>query len=303
MRDPDIIPCKLFVRTRAPWPDPVCPERIRWLTWSATTRRALHELNEEIPRLAPPTLEYFEQAEYGYTLTWDGTGLQPALQRRLAAIAQALYRIEESSDLILLDHLLDDAIAGTTIRTLFAFIRAYLVARTGDPLVAIYAPLGAVGGTEQADFPLHADLYPPVFLFNIFDRVPADESGTALFLPMAALRRVVGRLPSVPAKAKEEFRELVTRPSQTDRYDQFYEWLHGENPWKQELQEAMEAVTVRVRLGRGQGYLLHDRRWLHGRDAPSGGVPNDRLHRLIFDTETTCKARQGAGRGVSGGTA
>jgi hypothetical protein len=44
----------------------------------------------------------------------------------------------------------------------------------------------------------------------------------------------------------------------------------------------MEQRQLRIKLYAGQGYLLSDRAWLHGRDAPRGGVPINRLHRLVF---------------------
>jgi hypothetical protein len=282
----------LFSDTPPPWPNVTNGVTRRCLTWSSETRRTLHELSRELPHLPPPQLAHFSQHEYGYTLLWDvQRDLNAKLRKRLTAIAIALHRLPHFSNLILFDHLMDDVIDGATIRGLFAYIRSALVQETSDDNVAIYAPLGVVGGTAQKDFPLHADLYPPVFLFNVFDRVPRDGSGASLFLPMHVVRNAVEHNSLIPKDVKSWFRHLIAHPSNTDHYEQFYDFLHGDKPWSVSLLKEMQSATVRISLGRGQGYLVHDRRWLHGREAPSGRVLKDRLHRLIFDSNRTLRAR------------
>jgi hypothetical protein len=205
-------------------------------------------------------------------------------------IAGALFGMRSPSKLILLDGLMDTVIDGLTIQTLFAYVRTRLVERTGDHAVAIHAPLGATGERER-DFPLHADLYPSVFLLNVFDRVPAGDSGASLFLPMRTLREFVQSSDAIPPATKRRFQSFWTSPAQTDRYEEFYDLLHGRHPWGAELGRAMRGAAMRIRLERGQGYLLHDRKWLHGREEPAGGVPSDRLHRLTFDTAITRRRR------------
>jgi len=263
-----------------------------WFTWSVQTRTALHQLSEELPKLPKPTVEYFAKGEYEYSIVWEVRELlSPRLRWRLDSIAWALHRIRIETELIMLDNLMDKQIDGTTIRGLFAWVRSALVSRTCDPTAAIYAPPGAVGGTAQGDFPLHADFYAPAVLFNVFDRVPSDGSGAALFLPMQALLHAIDVLPSIPSNVRLRFRELITQPSANDHYEEFYDLLHGEHPWVASLENAIAADTMRVPLSRGQGYLLHDRHWLHGRQKPRSRVGKDRLHRLIFDTDRTLKFR------------
>ncbi len=265
----------------------------RWFTWSTRAREALYLLSDEIPSLPKPTLEYFGPAEYGYSIGCEvRDSISAQLRQHIDSIAMAFHRIRTETGLLLFDNLMDQCIDGNTIRSLFALVRSTLVAKTGDSMVAIYAPLGAVGGTAQGDFPLHADLYPPAYLLNVFDHVPSDGSGASLLLPMEALLRMVDTLPSIPIKVNQRLRELVARPSEVDHYEEFYDLLHGEHPWTAALEGAMADQALRVALSRGQGYLVHDRHWLHGRERPRGRVRKDRLHRLIFDTERTLKARR-----------
>ena len=49
-----------------------------------------------------------------------------------------------------------------------------------------------------------------------------------------------------------------------------------------DLAEAMQNLQQVIPLRSGEGYVLHDRFWLHGRLAPSGGVTSKRVHRLVF---------------------
>ena len=266
--------------------------RHRWLTWSEQARNTLHQLSAELPYLPKPSLDYFAKGEYGYTIVWDvREHLSSRLRQKLDSAVWAFHRLRTESSLILFDKLMDRKIDGNTMRSLFAYVRSSLVAATGNPKVAIYAPLGAAGASEQGDFPLHADLYAPVFLLNVFDQVPLDGSGASLFLPMKALLHMIDKLPSMPTKIKQRFRELIMRPSEADHYEEFYDLLHGEHPWTDGLEHAMAKETLRIPLSRGQGYLVHDRHWLHGRERPTGYVRKDRLHRLIFDTDRTLKLR------------
>ena len=43
----------------------------------------------------------------------------------------------------------------------------------------------------------------------------------------------------------------------------------------------------KIKLLYGQGYMIHDRKWLHGRDSPSNGVKSNRLYGFVFDNRYT----------------
>ena len=73
-----------------------------------------------------------------------------------------------------------------------------------------------------------------------------------------------------------------------DRYEEFFNLLHGrEHKWVEELEQGMKYRQQSIKLHSGQGYLIHDRRWLHGRDHPSRAITEKRLHRLVFNTRQT----------------
>lgn len=141
-------------------------------------------------------------------------------------------------------------------------------------------------------FALHADLYPPMFLLNIFDDVPSDSSGASLFLPAERFFESIHSLQCIPGDIKAAMVDCLDRPVPEDRYQEFYDLLHGDHQWTGELQKELQGHARAIKLFRGEGYILNDRRWLHGRTAPSGGVPQNRLYRLVFDTEETLVMRR-----------
>jgi len=287
---------QLFQQVAAP-PDFVANElAANWFTWADDVRTALWDLSSLLPRLPRPRVNYFESTEYGYSIVTDIRPLVPGnLQRKLNQLASGFLDIATVSEVVLLRRILDEQIDGPCIASFFAWVRTSLVEVTGEPNAAIYAPLGAVGGTAQGDFPLHADLYVPQFLLNVFDRVPKDGSGASLFLASTELLASIAKLRSIPEPTRRRIRTLLCAPSAEDHYEEFYDLLHGEHSWTAELQAAMAAQTRRITLSRGMGYLVHDRTWLHGREAPSGRVTKNRLHRLIFDNHETLAFR-GSGR-------
>lgn len=75
---------------------------------------------------------------------------------------------------------------------------------------------------------------------------------------------------------------FLDRPLRFDSFDRFFEMVHGPNPWSTELSNAMCDASFAIPFARGEGYLLHDRQWLHGRKPVSGAVRSFRFHRLVF---------------------
>jgi hypothetical protein len=103
------------------------------------------------------------------------------LRNEIRELALSFHNLRIRSRIWLLSGLLDNEIDRSTLRVFFAVCRSELNELFGTESAAIYAPLGADGESEQGDFPLHADLYPPSLLLNIFDSVPTDTSGGSIF--------------------------------------------------------------------------------------------------------------------------
>ena len=187
-----------------------------------------------------------------------------------------------SDEIAFLSGLFDDDFGPRGLHTFFAGLRAVLVELSGDPGDALYSPLG-VTGPRAGSFRLHADLYGPEVLLNVFDKVPGDGSGESVFLSVPEFASILSETPTMTADARRDILLHFAEETGTDRYNRFFDLVYGrDRPWGADLERRMRERQLPIRLDSGQGYLIHDRRWLHGREAPTGGVAAHRLHRLVF---------------------
>jgi hypothetical protein len=260
-----------------------------WYTWSESFRDFVRRLIPDLRRLGdPPLVEIPGADDYNWSFSFSPSVLSSeGMRRELRAFAGMLQVFSVPRGLVLLDDLLDEQFDTREIQALFALLRGALVEQASDPWAALYTPLGE-SGPKAGAFALHSDLYAPEVLINVFDCVPADDSGASLFFPVAELSEVLLSVKSLRRTERARILEIFREDSRADRFDELFDLLHGSHPWKRELERALASRLTRVRLGRGQGYLLQDRQWLHGRDAPTGGVPEHRVHRLAF-----CSKRNG----------
>jgi hypothetical protein len=73
-----------------------------------------------------------------------------------------------------------------------------------------------------------------------------------------------------------------------DRYEEFYSLLYDEDQrWSAELQKVLFKESICQKFNKGQGYMINDRVWMHGRGATKGLVNGKRLHRLVFNNKET----------------
>ncbi len=266
-----------------------------WHTWSPEFRAVLKHWGKEVRALPAPTLIHLAGGQpYDYTLSLRLTSFERSpVMRNLFPFARGLFECPAPTGIMLFSGLLVDGLLDRVgLRYLFAFFRDVLARLAGNEMYAFYAPLGATG-RFAAEFPLHADLYIPQLLLNVFDDVAADSSGQSLFLSARKLRSLLGKIPSIPLPVRTRIRSCLTGNLDGDRYEEFFELLHGTEPWTAALELAMDAAAMKIKLRSGQGYLIHDRTWLHGRDAPVGGVRPRRVHRLIFNSRPLIARLQG----------
>ena len=267
-------------------------KRATWLTWSGEFRRFLGEWSRYAQRSPPPGKKLVGSLRpYGETF-WHRVDERSGLGAALRGFTNALMRGVDLGALLFFDRMLDAGTTRTSIHLLFAAMRDEIAAALGDRRAALYNPLGSFGKNEGG-FPLHADLYAPRFLFNIFDEVPNDGSGAAIFLSVDELPGLLSTVASLPRQVRMRILACQRRVVTDDRYDEFYGLLHDAlHPWWGDLRARFRKAQLTMPFERGQGYLLDDRRWLHGRLKPTGGVTQNRIHRLIFDSRRTAAARR-----------
>lgn len=263
-----------------------------WYTWSREFRSLFTPWNRQLRGLKQPkSTHLLGGKEYDDTYTLNINSLSnKKLARALMGFAKCLHDLKVSDRLMLFTNMLDQDLDGRSLRFLFAFFRSALVSLSHDPLSAVCQPLSRSrkGGTE---FPLHSDLYVPVILFNVFEAVQADSSGASLFLPVSSVVQLLPQVKALPFETREMITKNLTGLHKEDRYEENYHLLHGwGHEWTADLERRMRQRQLRVKLYSGQGYMLHDRKWLHGREAINGMLSHKRLHRLIFNNREAQKA-------------
>lgn len=263
--------------------------RATWLTWSSDFRRFLTEWSAYARAAPRPEIKLVGRARpYGETFSHRVDRRSGTLGASLALFAASLMAWVRTGDLLLFDRLLNRSCDRRALHLLFAALRESVVAALGDPRAALYSPLPRSAG----DFPLHADLYAPRFLFNIFDDVPGDGSGASVLLEVGEFLALLPRVATMPAPARRRIRACLQPVVTRDRYEELFDLLYGaQRPWRRDLRRLLTEFQQRIAFDRGQGYLIDDRRWLHGREKPTGSVRRNRIHRLIFDSPRSAAVR------------
>lgn len=278
---------KIFKRVKAPTSVAKSPINAfaTWYTWSnaflSFFRDALSELHQ-LPR--PSFISIPKLNDYNLTYTLPTTKLKnPKLRRQCAVFAKSLYLTRPDRRLIFFDGILTDEIKTKEIHTLFALLRGAIIELTHDERAALYSPLADAGRKGSGgEFPLHADLYVPQILLNIFNNVPTDNSGASTFLSITALRKLLPSIKLLPTSTANRIILLLSEISPRDHFNSLYDLLHGEHKWVPELEKVLKQQQLCINLHSGQGYLLDDRKWLHGREALRSVLPANRIHRLVY---------------------
>jgi hypothetical protein len=206
------------------------------------------------------------------------------LRAALRALADAFYDVRlPRKGLIFLRGLIDDTVSPADVQFLFsALVTLSTRVRDCQILGALSPPIQPALPLESA-FRLHADLFPQSMLMTIFDDVPIDGTGACVLLMASRMRRLVREVADMHPTIVRRLYELQTK-RQEDTFDEFFDLLYGRHPWKDALSRRLEANMETLALRRGEGYLLDDRLWLHGRTAQSRRVTTSRLYRLIFSS-------------------
>lgn len=256
-------------------------------TWAPHARRFVREWCSyraalpEVERCSVPGI-----ADYPVSFTMHLPLVPTSLRAGLVRFARQLRRLKAPSRIVLLTDLFDDQITGPSLHTLFAAVRAQLIAISGVDRSALYAP---VTGSRLA-FPLHADLWHPELLLNVFDHSASEMGGASLFLRKRTLLALLASQQSMPSVVRDEIRNCFGRHHQDHRFDRLYHLLHNrKHSWTVGLAAALEANQLTLALEPGQGYLIHDRHWLHGRTEMTHKPKSLRLFRLAFDSVSTTR--------------
>jgi hypothetical protein len=252
-----------------------------WSTWSDDF---LDRLSRESSRLralpAPPSIVVRGCEPYDKSHTYRLSSLATSVAEFALDTSLALLNEVPNDGLRFFDGMLD-IVSSAQLQKLFALLRMGVAALHGDARSALQPPVPRV--LEDEGFLLHADLFLTNRVWLVFDDVPNDRSGKSLFLPGKSLDQALKRNALLPAPIRRVIQALLKGDSGSDAFDECFDLLHSEeHAWAGELGRDIRRSSWAVKLRRGEGYLLDDRRWLHGRTAASGGVRSGRFRRLVY---------------------
>lgn len=219
-------------------------------------------------------------APYGFTYSLDLHAAPEAFQADLLKLARALLALRLGRRLVLLRDLFNARIDRVQMHTLLAWMRAAIVELQHDGKAALYTPPSPDPARDN-EFLLHADLFAAERVLLVFDDVPSDGSGRSLLLPLDQVALVLRRA-GMPASERQKALRLISGRWRQDGFDRLHSLLYGTTrPWHRAARDGLRAAAIPVAFARGEGYLLHDRLWLHGRERINGPVRTFRFHRLI----------------------
>lgn len=257
-------------------------------TWGNEVRDILLELSASGCE-APMELTD-EGATYGWT--YSVRGLPPlVVQSRAESLAQSLLRFARHREVVFFKGMLDGGVTVTGLRLFFAFLRDAFVRRLTNPLAALVSPLHPAKAAHS-EFPLHADAFGATRLLNIFVDVPSQGSRITI-LPVGTFASCMAES-GIPPTLRQRALSLVARTACTeDGFDELMSLLYaGDRPWSADFSALARDAAFSFAMRSGEGYLLDDTSYLHGRSMVEGGVSSDRLVRFLFSKQfMDCRPR------------
>jgi hypothetical protein len=237
--------------------------RCRWLTWSPEFLRANDAIGEDIDSVPSP-------------LVVSIRGCEPYAQTYSSSLSLIRPRSREVVFSGLTTH-----VNRERLHRWFALLRSALASALGDPRSCLYAPVKTC--KRDDGFPLHSDLFLTNRLLLVFDDVPNDDSGKTLLQDVSVFLRRLRTDPQIPPNVSRRIANFFRGKVSHDKFNDLFELVHeSEAEWSARVRKHLAADALRIKLRRGEGYLLHDRLWMHGRSPSSRPVRDFRFHRLNF---------------------
>jgi len=258
--------------------------KAKWFTWSDEMLALSEKIETEAKRHGPPDAISFKTIDKGKTYSVNLKRLDTSFCKTILQISDCIGKIKMRDELHFYNDMIGDNLSSEAFQFLIACIRADLSTRKGDEMGALYPPLSTASTNNT--FPIHCDFYFPVHLWNIFDEVPEGNQGMSLLLPVdVLLNKIIKQIPNFPRDKETHIRNLFKGKvvNNDHAYYDLFSMLHGrENWWAEDIETAIEKHVLSIKLNRGQGYMVNDRKWLHGRGFTADAVTIKRLHRLLF---------------------
>lgn len=279
-------PMKIFKEIQSPAEhmELTSSHRAKWFTWSDDMLSVSDEIEAESTKYGPPDQIPFKTVDKGATYSVDLKRVGPVFCKTILKISDGIGKIKLKDELYFFDDMIGNTFSSEAFQFLISCIRADLSTRRGDEMGSLYPPLSTA--KPKNTFPVHSDFYFPVHLWNIFDEVPEGNQGLSLLLQVdTLLNKIIKQIPNFPPDKEAHVRSLFKEKVQNNdhAYYDLFAILHSkENWWAEEIESGIDKYVLSLKLNRGQGYMVNDRKWLHGRGFTADEVTIKRLHRLLF---------------------
>lgn len=258
--------------------------RAKWYTWSDDVLSFSEEIEVEALKYGPPDEIYFKSIDQARTYSVDLKRVNSDFRKKVLKISDSVAKIKLKEELYFFDKMIGGTLTSEAFQFLISCMRADLSTRRGDEMGALYPPLSTAKPNNK--FPVHCDFYFPIYLWNIFDEVPEGNQGASLLLKVdVLLNKIIKQIPNFPPATEAHVRSLFKDKVQNNdhAYYDLFSILHSkENWWAEEIENGISNYVLTLKLNRGQGYMVNDRKWLHGRGFTADEVTIKRLHRLLF---------------------
>jgi hypothetical protein len=262
---------------------------VQTLTWHPLFRQHLVRAAAELDAVSTQLRNFDPCSEYGLGFVAASESFQLSMEtaRLLGWLVESLDDLElASTGLYLFKHLITGDFSDRQLHALFTLCaRRMRGDKSSSTALHSPAPISSVYSDNR--FPVHADLYGARALWNVFTSTSGSQSGGAVQLVSisefeSALSRSGMSRPLADAVVSV-LRGSV--PGELDCFDLLYDTCYHA-PWNAAMENALRNAGHTFFPARGEGYLLLDGPWLHGRGATRADALSHRFERLTFD----CKA-------------
>lgn len=188
----------------------------------------------------------------------------PGVRRDLLQFARALHAFDIPGDLegAMVTQSMIGPAGGYGMKHLFAYLRAAMVELAGGERLAAHA-IETHGAGHDEIFPPHTDMWVSSLLLNVFNVQPPGQ-GISTMLRMDEAWPVIAAS-GIPEEGLAQMRRSVDDAGTCDLYMEFNAWLYDDRPWSDDVAYTLAEMSVAHEMLPGQGYLVNDRKWLHGR--------------------------------------
>jgi len=254
----------------------------RWYSWSPPFLQTIATNLERIEALPRPgSINVRGCDPYNTTYTYRMSALPDRLVHFAIDAGRALLAFRLDHQMRFLSSMLQPPISSVVLHKIFALIRCGVVRNTMDGRTSLHAPVKTK--REDEGFPLHFDLFLTDKLWLVFDNVPSGSAGRSLFLSRAEFEKALAGNRLMPECMRRKILALLRATPTEDSFDECYDLIHSEeHSWTRLLEKICRRESLAIKLWSGEGYIINDRKWLHGRTPVKGAIPTNRFRRLVY---------------------